>query len=108
MFRRHDWVLDMDIKVFFDNIDHELLLKAVRHHTDCRWVLLYVERWLKAPVIKEDGTVVARESNVFIAHLRGVGMLTGNIADFARSVRTFSGQAKALSGNQGRGPPSHR
>ena len=45
---RYDWVLDMDIKGFFDNIDHELLLKAVRHHTDCRWVLLYVERWLKA------------------------------------------------------------
>ncbi len=51
----------MDIKGFFDNIDHELLLKAVRHHTDCRWVLLYVERWLKAPVIEEDGTVVARD-----------------------------------------------
>ncbi len=58
---RYDWVLDMDIKGFFDNIDHELLLKAVRHHTDCRWVLLYVERWLKAPVIEEDGTVVARD-----------------------------------------------
>lgn len=58
---RYDWVLDMDIKGFFDNIDHELLLKAVRHHTDCRWVLLYVERWLKAPVIEEDGTLVARD-----------------------------------------------
>ena len=38
---RFDWVLDMDIKGFFDTIDHELLLKAVRHHTDCRWVALY-------------------------------------------------------------------
>src|SRR5262249_33307811 len=46
---RHDWVLDLDIKGFFDSIDWELLLKAVRHHTDCSWVLLYVERWLKAP-----------------------------------------------------------
>ncbi len=58
---RHDWVLDMDIKGFFDNIDHELLLRAVRHHTDCRWVLLYVERWLKAPVMLEDGALVARD-----------------------------------------------
>jgi len=58
---RFDWVLDMDIKGFFDNIDHGLLLKAVRHHTDCRWVLLYVERWLKAPVMMEDGMLVARD-----------------------------------------------
>src|SRR5246127_5368885 len=41
---RYDWVLDLDIKGFFDSIDWELLLKAVRHHTDCSWVLLYVER----------------------------------------------------------------
>lgn len=58
---RYDWVLDMDIKGFFDTIDHELLLKAVRHHTDCRWVLLYIERWLKAPVRMEDGSLVPQE-----------------------------------------------
>jgi RNA-directed DNA polymerase len=40
--------LDIDIKGFFDNIDHELLLRAVRKHADHRWVLLYIERWLKA------------------------------------------------------------
>jgi group II intron reverse transcriptase/maturase len=57
---RSDWVLDLDIKGFFDNIDWELMLKAVRCHTDCPWVLLYVERWLKAPVQMEDGSVVAR------------------------------------------------
>ena len=57
---RHDWVLDLDIKGFFDSIDWELLLKAVRHHTDCPWVLLYIERWLKAPVKMEDGSVVPR------------------------------------------------
>ena len=51
----------MDIKGFFDTIDHELLLKAVRHHTDCAWVLLYIERWLKAPMMLEDGTLVARD-----------------------------------------------
>ena len=58
---RFDWVLDMDIKGFFDTIDHELLLKAVRHHTDCRWVLLYIERWLKAPVMMEGGSLVSQE-----------------------------------------------
>ncbi len=58
---RYDWVLDMDIKGFFDTIDHELLLKAVRHHTDCRWVLLYIERWLKAPVMMEDGSLVPQD-----------------------------------------------
>jgi group II intron reverse transcriptase/maturase len=54
---RYNWVLDMDIKGFFDNIDHELLMLALRHHTDCRWVLLYIERWLQAPVQQPDGTV---------------------------------------------------
>ena len=44
----------------FDSIDWELMLKAVRQHTDCRWVLLYIERWLKAPVQMEDGSLVAR------------------------------------------------
>ena len=57
---RYAWTLDIDIKGFFDSIDHGLLLKAVRHHTDCPWVLLYIERWLKAPVQMEDGTVVPR------------------------------------------------
>ena len=52
---RYDWVLDIDVKAYFDSIDWERLLKAVRHHTDCRWVLLYIERWLKAPVQMEDG-----------------------------------------------------
>ncbi len=47
---RYDWVLDIDVKSYFDSIDWELLLKAIRHHTDCPWVLLYIERWLKAPV----------------------------------------------------------
>jgi hypothetical protein len=57
---RHDWVLDIDVKGYFDSIDWKLLLKAVRHHTDCPWVLLYIERWLKAPVQMEDGSIVPR------------------------------------------------
>jgi RNA-directed DNA polymerase len=58
---RHNWVLDLDIKGFFDNIDHGLLMRAVRKHTDIKWLLLYIERWLKAPVQTEDGTFVSRE-----------------------------------------------
>jgi group II intron reverse transcriptase/maturase len=58
---RYDWVLDLDIKGFFDSIDHGLLIRAVRKHTDCRWVLLYIERWLKAPVQLEDGSLIHRD-----------------------------------------------
>ena len=58
---RYAWVLDLDIRSYFDSISHELLLRAVRKHTDCPWVLLYVERWLKAPVQLEDGTLEPRE-----------------------------------------------
>ena len=58
---RYAWVLDLDIKSYFDTISHELLLRAVRKHTDCAWVLLYIERWLKAPVQLEDGTLEPRE-----------------------------------------------
>ena len=57
---RYDWVLDLDVQSYFDSIDWELMLKAVRHHTDCPWVLLYIERWLKAPVQMGDGSIVAR------------------------------------------------
>ena len=58
---RQDWVLDIDVRAFFDSVPHDLLLKAVAHHTDERWVLLYIERWLKAPMQMADGTLVARE-----------------------------------------------
>jgi len=54
---RYNWVLDLDIKGFFDNIDHELLMRAVHRHTKCKWILLYIERWLKAPVQLPDGSM---------------------------------------------------
>ena len=60
---RYDWVLDLDVKAYFDSIDWELMLKAVRRHTNCPWVLLYIERWLKAPVQMEDGSVVLHCGN---------------------------------------------
>jgi RNA-directed DNA polymerase len=56
-----DWTLDVDIKSFFDTIDHELILRAVRHHCDEPYVLLYVERWLAAPVSRGDGELVERD-----------------------------------------------
>jgi RNA-directed DNA polymerase len=58
---KQNWTLDLDIRAFFDSVPHDLLLKAVAHHTDERWVLLYIERWLKAPMQMPDGILVARE-----------------------------------------------
>jgi RNA-directed DNA polymerase len=79
---RYDWVVDLDIRGFFDNIDHALMMHAVRKHTDCPWVLLYIERWLKAPARDEDGKLEAREkgtpqggvispllANIFLHHV---------------------------------------
>jgi RNA-directed DNA polymerase len=55
-----DWVIDLDIKGFFDNIDHDLLMRAVKKHAKEKWVVLYIERWLQAPAQAEDGHVTAR------------------------------------------------
>jgi group II intron reverse transcriptase/maturase len=51
----------LDLKSFFDSLDHSLTLKAVAHHTNLRWILLYVERWLKAPIQLGDGTLKPRD-----------------------------------------------
>jgi len=51
---RNDWVLDLDIKGFFDNIDHDLLMKTVRRHTDEKWAIMYIERWIKCPISMPD------------------------------------------------------
>lgn len=57
---RDDWVLEFDIKGLFDNISHELLMKAVRKHIKDKWILLYIERWLSVPMQMEDGSLVSR------------------------------------------------
>jgi RNA-directed DNA polymerase len=57
---RYDWVIDLDVRGFFDNLDHALVLRAVGKYTQCPWILLYVERWLRAPVQQEDGTLTPR------------------------------------------------
>jgi group II intron reverse transcriptase/maturase len=58
---KYDWVLEFDIKGLFDNIDHEFLQRAVRKHVTCKWALLYIERWLTAPMEQQDGTLVERK-----------------------------------------------
>ena len=57
---RFDWVIDLDIKGFFDNIDHELLMRAVRKHAQDPWAVLYIDRWLKAPAQDEEGLLTER------------------------------------------------
>ena len=67
---RHSWVIDLDIKGFFDNIGHELMMLAVKRFTQEKYILLYVERWLKAPVQLKDGTLKESE---------GKGTLQGGV-----------------------------
>jgi len=57
---QYDWVLEFDIKGLFDNIDHTLLGRALEKHTECKWVRLYIGRWLTAPLQQADGTLVER------------------------------------------------
>lgn len=57
---KYDWAIDLDIKGFFDNLDHDLVMRVVRKHTDGAWIHLYVERWLRAPVQDKDGNLQER------------------------------------------------
>jgi len=61
---KNDWVIDLDISGFFDNVDHELALQAIKEHTDCKWVILYVERWMKAPIQLANGNLISRNKGV--------------------------------------------
>src|SRR5664280_3472007 len=58
---KFDWVIDMDVKGFFDNIDHELILKALDKEVEEKWVKMYCKRWLEMPVQKLDGTIIAKD-----------------------------------------------
>ena len=58
---KYDWVIDLDIQKFFDTVPWDLVVKAVEAHTDQPWVLLYVNRWLRAPVQQADGTLIERD-----------------------------------------------
>ena len=61
---KYDWVLDMDISKFFDTIDHELLMRAVQRHVSEKWILLYIERWLKVPYETKQGERIERSMGV--------------------------------------------
>ena len=56
----YDWLIEFDIRGLFDNINHELLMKAVSKHIENRWILLYIERWLTAPMQLPDGNIISR------------------------------------------------
>jgi RNA-directed DNA polymerase len=58
---KFDWVIDLDIKGFFDTIDHELMMRALERHVPERWIRLYVRRWLESPVEAEDGRIDPRD-----------------------------------------------
>jgi RNA-directed DNA polymerase len=87
---KYDWVLEFDIKGLFDNIDHELLLRAVRRHVTCKWALLYIERWLTAPMEHADGMKAERTR----------GPLKGALS--ARFWQTCSCITRSISGCRGR------
>jgi RNA-directed DNA polymerase len=77
----YDWVLEIDIKGFFDNLDHSLTMEVLSKHTQDKWILLYVKRWLEADEQAQDGTLHTKEkgspqgsvvspilSNIFLHH----------------------------------------
>ncbi len=57
---KYAWVIDVDIKGFFDNLSHEIMMRLLREHTQDKWVFMYIERWLKAGIEQEDGSIKAR------------------------------------------------
>lgn len=61
---QYNWVLEYDIKGLFDNLDHGLLMKAVNKHTNNKWVILYIERWLKTPMRMPDGSLKEKTKGV--------------------------------------------
>ena len=76
---KSDWVIDLDIQEFFDSVDHDLMVKAVQAHTDVPWVVLYVKRWLSAPLALPDGTFRQRDR----------GTPQGSRADSSNAVGNF-------------------
>ena len=100
---KYDWVLEFDIKGLFDNIDHALLLRAVRKHVTCAWALLYIERWLTAPMQQEDGTLVERsrgtpQGGVVSPILANLFMHYAFDLWMARTSRTCAGVGMRMTG----------
>ncbi|QMU66387.1 MAG: hypothetical protein GKR88_20235 [Flavobacteriaceae bacterium] len=61
--KQYWWVIDIDIKNFFDEVNHELLMKALERHVEERWVKLYIKRWLECPSQSVDGTLTPKNGN---------------------------------------------
>jgi len=61
---QYNWLLEYDIRGLFDNLDHHLLMKAVKKHTDNKWVILYIERWLRTPMQLPDGSLQEKTRGV--------------------------------------------
>ena len=59
--RKYAWVIDMDIKSFFDEVNHDLLMKALEVHVSESWVKMYIKRWLESPILQSDGTLISKE-----------------------------------------------
>jgi hypothetical protein len=80
---KYDWVLEFDIKGLFDNLPHDLLLKAVRRHVRCKWALLYIERWLTASMEKDGklSAVVEDEALVRLATRDGIEAVGFHVHD---------------------------
>ena len=58
---RYNWVIDLDIKGFFDTIEYSLMMRAVKKHTTCKYTLMYIERWLQVSAVRKDGTLIERK-----------------------------------------------
>lgn len=61
---KYDWVIDLDIAEFFDSLDHDLVLQTIKTYTNCKWVILYVERWLKVSIQQPDGNMIIRNKGI--------------------------------------------
>ena len=85
----YDWVLEFDIKGLFDNIPHDLLLKAVYKHTESAWVRLYIERWLTAPIQMPNGEQISRDK----------GTPQGGVITPLTQKRTFIALCRILMGS---------
>jgi RNA-directed DNA polymerase len=94
---KYPWVLDCDIAGFFDNVPHDLIVKAVEANTDQKWVVLYVKRWLKAPLQHPDGTLEQRDRGT--PQGSAVSPLLANLFSITLSMSGWLGSSRAFTSN---------
>ncbi|QAU22703.1 hypothetical protein EO087_00835 [Dyella sp. M7H15-1] len=93
---RYDWVVEFDIKAAFDQIDHALLLKAVRKHIKEDWMVLYIERWLHAPFEMSDGTQLVRDRGTPQRGVLTPRTMLHTFHSVARIIRILAGERSRL------------